>query len=204
MHPGFRRCWPPPSSGLRFCAPMPMWEHGCRRPPNVFASTKADPQRVRKNELSHAESQRRSGGRHRPVPAPAAPLRLCVRLLPHDLDRPVVIAVVAVVMVQSSLVHRVHVVAVRDHLLLAPGLMLAPRAMRAVLIRRAALWVALAHLDAVLGDPVAFLIVQTPAVHVIHVVAMTQTRVPAPRSMPMRMVLVRLLLLSHGQPSSLE
>src|SRR5690606_41837302 len=81
----------------------------------------------------------------------AARGRLPLRPMLDDLDRAVVVAVVAVVVVQPALVQVVYMVAVGDRRVVVPAVRAAVLGVvRALLLRRAALGVPPAHLDAVL------------------------------------------------------
>jgi hypothetical protein len=103
-------------------------------------------------------------------------------------ERSVVVAVISVRMMEMPVMQVVDVVAVR-HRLVAAG-----RAVRVPLFvtRAAERWIAsvrilIAHLDHVLVDMIALGMVQVPVVQVVDMVAMADSSMSAPRTVPMRM-----------------
>src|SRR5690606_37756346 len=100
----------------------------------------------------------------------AARGRLPLRPMLDDLDRAVVVAVVAVVVVQPALVQVVYMVAVGDRRVVVPAVRAAVLGVvRALLLRRAALGVPPAHLDAVLLHMLAGRVVQMAVMQVVDV-----------------------------------
>jgi hypothetical protein len=120
----------------------------------------------------------------------------------HDLDRTVVVAVVAVRVMQMSVDEIVDVVTMRD------GLMAAARTMDVVglvrvaaVVRRALLGVLVGDLEAVLLDLAALLVVEVAIVQEIDVVVVLDRGMTAARAMVVRVVVV---FVSHERLLVLE
>lgn len=105
----------------------------------------------------------------------------------HNFDGSVVVAVIAVGMMQLALDQIIDMIAVRDRFMTTAGSMnmlclMARMAER----RRAAIWVLGVHLDRVLFDDVALLMVQMTVVKVVNVIAVLDRGVAAAGFVPMR------------------
>jgi hypothetical protein len=107
-----------------------------------------------------------------------------------DLHRPVIVAVVAVMMVQAPVVEEVAMIPVRDDGMVATfrGLAIVGVAfvLRAPVVRRAAVGILLADLDAMGFGAVSPLMLEAISGQVVHVVTMANGHVPACRAMSMR------------------
>lgn len=112
----------------------------------------------------------------------------------YDFERPVIVAVIAVRVMQVAIDEIVHVIAVRY------GFVSAARAVyvgcvvaAALVVRCACVGIARRHVDHVFVDMVAMRMVQVPIVQVVDVIAVPYTGVPAVRAVGMGMGLVRVM-----------
>lgn len=113
------------------------------------------------------------------------------RLAPNKFNRAVVIAMIAVRMVQMPIDEIADVVAVRDGFVATARTVNVTRFMtRAGVVRRAAIRVLLADLDHMLVHMVPVRVVKMPIMQVIDMVAVTDSGVPAIRAVDMVVVLV--------------
>ncbi len=98
----------------------------------------------------------------------------------HGLQRAVIIAMVAVRMVEAAVDEVIDMVAVRNRLMPAAGPMDVPRLMTLVaIIRRALVRVSRAHFDDVLIDLVSVLMVEVAIVQVVDVITVLDREVTA-------------------------
>jgi hypothetical protein len=103
----------------------------------------------------------------------------------------VIIAVVAMRVVQVTVDMVVDMVAVRHRLVAAGGAVHMTRLMAAAaMLRSAARGIGAAHLDGVLVDMVAMRVMEMPVMQIVDMVAMANSGVPATGVMLVRMVLV--------------
>lgn len=118
----------------------------------------------------------------------------------NDADRAVIVAMVAVRMVQMSVDQIVDVIAVGHGRVAAAGTMQVSRLMSAALmIGRATVGIGCAHVEAVFVDVVAMRMVQMTVVQVVDVVAMPDCRMPAVRTvLVIVMGVMRFVAGAHG------
>jgi hypothetical protein len=112
----------------------------------------------------------------------------------------VVVAVVAVRVVQVAVDEIVDVIPMRHRLMTATGAVLMPRFVPlAAMLGRAAIRVFRSHVDDVLVDVVAVHMVQVPVVQVVNMIAMTYRRVAAVGAVLVRVIgMMWFLARRHG------
>jgi hypothetical protein len=115
----------------------------------------------------------------------------------HDLQRPVVVAVVAVRVVQLSVHQVVDVVAVGNGFVPAAGTMPVTPLVAVVEPRGALRRVALVHRDPVLVHVVLVRVMETPVVEVVDVPVVPDGRVPTGGSMLVIVPFVDLVVVGH-------
>jgi hypothetical protein len=120
----------------------------------------------------------------------------------RGLERAVVVAVVAVRVMQVAVDQVVDVITVRHRLVPAAGAVLVARLVPfAAMLGRAAAGIAGRHLDHVLVDVVAVRMMQVTVVEIVDVIAMAHRAMPAIGPVLVRVIgVVRLRARGHGWP----
>lgn len=122
-----------------------------------------------------------------------------------------IIAVILMMMMQVSFVDEVHVVAVRDGLVMVAIVMVAivlaagvrmPTMMRARMLGRASIRIPRGHCNSMLLDAIAFLMLETALADVVEVSLVSNARVPASSPMSMRFVAWVLRSIVHVRTSA--
>lgn len=146
------------------------------------------------------DSRQETQGRKTPASRKTAPRRASTA---HDFHRTVIVAMIAMGVMQAAIDEIVDVVAMRDRLMATARTMdMAGLMARAGLARRAVIRIGRADLDHMLVDMVPMHVMEVAIVEIVHMVAMADAGMATVRAMLMGMVGVNFAGAGHYGASS--